>query len=67
MLQVSIIREEKEKVINGLKKRRLQRPEESIETILALDLKRRQTQQQQDALLSESNALAPEIGNLMRS
>jgi seryl-tRNA synthetase len=67
MLQVSVIREEKEKVITGLKKRRLQRLEESIEMILALDLKRRQTQQQQDALSGESNSLAREIGSLMKT
>lgn len=67
MLQVSVIREEKAKVIAGLKKRRVQQPEESINAILALDLKRRQTQQQQDALLNESNSLAREIGNLMKT
>ena len=67
MLQVSIIREEKEKVIQGLRKRRIRNIEESIEGILNLDLKRRQTQQQQDALLAEANAIAREIGNLMKS
>ncbi|HEX8041403.1 MAG TPA: serine--tRNA ligase [Chryseosolibacter sp.] len=67
MLQVSIIREEKEKVIQGLKKRGIQKPEESIETILNLDLKRRQAQQQQDALLSEANSIAREIGQLMKT
>lgn len=67
MLQVSIVREEKEKVIQGLKKRRIKNVEESIETILNLDLKRRQTQQQQDSLLAEANAVAREIGNLMKA
>lgn len=67
MLQVSFIREEKEKVIQGLKKRRIRNVEESIEAILNLDLKRRQTQQQQDGLLAESNAIAREIGTLMKS
>ena len=67
MLQVSFIREEKNKVIQGLKKRRLRNVEESIENILKLDQKRRQTQQLQDALLSEANSLAREIGNLMKS
>lgn len=67
MLQVSIIREEKEKVIDGLKKRRLKHVEESIDGILSRDLKRRQTQQQQDALLGESNAIAREIGTMMKS
>ena len=67
MLQVSLIREEKDRVIQGLKKRRIKNVEESVETILRLDLKRRQTQQQQDALLSEANSLAREIGHLMKS
>jgi seryl-tRNA synthetase len=67
MLQVSRIREEKEKVIEGLKKRGLRDVESSIETILDLDRKRRQTQQQHDALLAESNSLSREIGSLMKS
>jgi len=67
MLQVSTIREEKEKVIQGLKKRRLSNVEESIDSILNLDLKRRQTQQQQDTLLAEANSIAREIGNLMKT
>ena len=67
MLQVSRIREEKEKVISGLKKRRIPNAGKSIEAILELDVKRRQTQQQHDALLSESNTLAREIGSLMKA
>jgi seryl-tRNA synthetase len=68
MLQVSAIREEKDRIIQALKKRRgLKNIEESIEAILSLDQKRRQTQQQQDALLAESNSIAKEIGNLMKS
>ncbi|MFZ6008770.1 MAG: serine--tRNA ligase, partial [Bacteroidota bacterium] len=67
MLQVSVIRDEKEKVIQGLKKRRIKNIEEVLQNALALDQKRRQTQQQQDQLLSESNTLAKEIGNLMKT
>ncbi len=67
MLQVSYIREDREAVIEGLKKRRIPNVEEAVEAVLALDLKRRQTQQQQDTLLSESNSLAREIGSLMKS
>ncbi len=67
MLQVSIIREDREAVVQGLKKRRIANVEETLDSVLALDLKRRQTQQQQDALLSESNSLAREIGGLMKS
>jgi seryl-tRNA synthetase len=66
MLQVATIREEKDKVITGLKKRRLKNIEETIEKVLSLDQKRKQTQRQQDDLLAESNGLAKEIGNLMK-
>lgn len=67
MLQVSAIREEKEKIIHALKKRRIKNIEESLDQILLLDQKRRQTQQRQDALLAESNGLAKEIGGLMKA
>jgi len=67
MLQVSYIREEKDKVAKGLQKRRLKGIEESLEAILSLDQRRRQTQQRQDALLGESNSLAKEIGGLMKT
>lgn len=67
MLQVSLIREEREKVIQGLKKRRISNAEASVENIIQLDLKRRQTQQQQDSILAEANAIAREIGVLMKS
>lgn len=67
MLQVATIREEKDKVIQGLKKRRLKDIETSIEKILTLDSKRKQIQKQQDDFQAESNTLAKEIGNLMKS
>jgi seryl-tRNA synthetase len=67
MLQVSAIREDREKVVKGLKKRRLKSVEETLDNILSLDQKRRQTQQQQDSLLAESNALAKEIGSMMKA
>lgn len=67
MLQVSTIRDEKEKVIKGLSKRRIKGIEQTLDAILSLDQKRRQTQQQQDSLLAESNNLAKEIGSLMKS
>lgn len=67
MLQVPVIRDEKEKIIQGLKKRRLKNIDETLETILTLDQKRRQTQKLQDELQGEANVLAKEIGNLMKS
>lgn len=67
MLQVSTIREQKDLVVLGLKKRRIKNIEDTLERILSLDQQRRQTQQQQDSLLAESNSLAREIGGLMKS
>jgi seryl-tRNA synthetase len=67
MLQVAVIREEKERIINGLRKRRLKNVEETIDRVISLDRTRRQTQQQRDELLAEANKLAKEIGNLMKA
>ena len=67
MLQVATIRDEKEKIIQRLKKRRLKNIEETIEHVLTLDQTRKQTQRRHDDLLAESNTLAKEIGNLMKS
>jgi seryl-tRNA synthetase len=67
MLQVSTIRDEKDKVIQGLRKRRLKNIEQTIESILSLDQARRQTQKQQDEFQGEANALAKEIGALMKA
>ncbi len=67
MLQVSAIRDYREKVIAGLKKRRLRDIEKTLDNILSLDQQRRQTQQRQDNLLAESNTLAKEIGSLMKA
>lgn len=67
MLQVSTIRDQKEKVIAGLKKRRIRDIEQTLNHVLSLDQERRQTQQKQDNLLAESNTLAREIGALMKA
>ncbi|HEX5111421.1 MAG TPA: serine--tRNA ligase [Saprospiraceae bacterium] len=67
MLQITILRDEKDRVIQGLKKRRLKNIEDTLDQVLSLDSKRKQTQQKHDELLAESNAIAKEIGNLMKS
>lgn len=67
MLQVNVIREQREKVIEGLRKRGLQSIDKTIDQVLALDQQRKETQRRQDDLLAESNGLAKEIGNLMKS
>ncbi|MFO0506965.1 MAG: serine--tRNA ligase [Chryseotalea sp.] len=67
MLQVQVIREQKQAVINGLQKRGLKEVETALDTIINLDNKRKETQRKQDDLQAESNTLAREIGNLMKS
>src|SRR5258708_12700281 len=67
MLQINVMREHREKVIQGLKKRRLKDAEALVDNALALDQKRKDTQKLNDDVLAEANALAKEIGALMKS
>jgi seryl-tRNA synthetase len=67
MLQLTYIRENKEAVIAGLQKKRFSKAGESVEQLIVLDRKRRETQSQLDATLAQSNALAKEIGALMKA
>ncbi|MBI3232543.1 MAG: serine--tRNA ligase [Bacteroidetes bacterium] len=66
MLQIQIIKEDKEKVIAGLKKKNFARLE-LIDEVIAIDEKRRSTQQELDSNLSEAKILAKQIGDLMKS
>lgn len=66
MLQTTFLRENKELTIAGLTKKRFPNAETAVEQILRLDQKRRDTQQELDSLLARSNALAKEIGGLMK-
>jgi len=66
MLQVSKIRENKEIVIEGLKKRNFKDPESVIEEVLLVDEKRREIQKAMDDVLSEANQKAKMIGQMMK-
>ena len=66
MLQLAVIRENKEKVIKALAKRNLD-ANRLVETVLDLDEKRRATQVELDNILAESNLLSKEIGEMMKS
>ena len=66
MLQVNFIRQNKEKVLEGLAKRNLADAPEMIEKVIALDDQRKATQTSLDANLAEQNAIAKEIGGLFR-
>lgn len=65
MLVVQAIQENKERVIEGLKKRNFKQLE-LIDEVLNTDELRRKTQFELDNLLSESNALSKEIGQLFQ-
>jgi seryl-tRNA synthetase len=65
MLQIAFIRENQEKVIKALAKRNMDATS-VVEEIVQLDEKRRATQVELDGILSESNKLSKDIGELMK-
>ncbi len=67
MLQPNFIRENKETVLAGLRKRYFANAEAVVEQVLTLDQQRRDTQKELDDTLAQSNAKAKEIGALMKS
>lgn len=66
MLQVNYIRENKEQVLEGLRKKNFKQPE-LVDEVIALDDQRKSIQNQNDQVASEANALAKQVGELMRS
>ena len=66
MLELSRIREDKERVISGLITKNHTNAEEDIEKVLVLDQKRRDSQTETDAVLAEANQKAKLIGGLMK-
>ena len=66
MLALHYIRENKEAILDGLKKRNFKSPEK-IDQILELDQNRRAQQAVLDQHLAKANALAKEIGSLFKS
>jgi len=66
MLQLQLIREEKDQIITALKKRNIDAAP-ILKNVLQLDEKRRTTQSKLDNTLAESNKLSKEIGMLFKS
>jgi len=66
MLQTAFIRENREKVIQALAKRNFDATP-LVDEVIALDEKRRHTQVELDTVLSESNKLSKDIGELMKA
>lgn len=67
MLQLNFIRENKDTVLAGLRKRHFANAEAVVEQVLTLDQQRRDTQRELDDVLAQSNAKASQIGALMKS
>jgi seryl-tRNA synthetase len=66
MLQIAVIREKREEVIKALAKRNFDATA-IVDSVIALDEKRRATQVELDNILTESNKLSKDIGALMKS
>lgn len=66
MLPLVTLREEKDRVIEGLKKRHFKQLH-LVDDILLLDEQRRATQTQLDTLLAEANKVSKDIGDLMKA
>ncbi len=66
MLQLQAIREQKDQMIDALKKRNIN-GSTLLENVLQLDEKRRTTQTRLDTVLAESNSLSKEIGVLYKT
>ncbi len=66
MLQIAFIRENQEKVITSLAKRNMDATS-IVEEVVQLDERRRATQVELDGILSESNKLSKDIGEMMKA
>lgn len=67
MLQINIIREERDQVIAKLQKRNFKDAEVLVDKAISLDKNRRENQLKNDEILAEVNKLSKEIGGLMKS
>ncbi len=66
MLQVNTIRDNKEKVLTGLKKRNLKDAEQLVDAAVDYDKERRRIQVVRDEASAELNILSAQIGGLMK-
>lgn len=65
MLQVNVIRENRDEVVKKLGKKHFDAAT-IIDQVIALDNKRRSTQTELDAILAESNNIAKQVGDLFK-
>ena len=67
MLQVAYIKKYKDHVLRGLAVRNFSNAEDIINQVIKIDETRKSTQTELDNILSESNNISKEIGNLFRT
>jgi len=68
MLQISFIRESKDRVIEGLKRRNFKEEDlKIVDDLIALDDRRRSLQTELDNALAERNQMSKAIGELMKA
>ncbi len=67
MLQVQVLREEKDRVIEGLAKRNFKDAEALVNEAIEIDKNRRETQKRADELKAKSNADSKKIGELIKA
>jgi len=65
MLQISFFREEKQRIVDGLKKRNFKNIE-LVDEVISIDDKRRKMQIDLESYLSEINKISKEVGFLMK-
>jgi len=66
MLTLKLITEETDRVVRGLEKKHFMGAREAIGQVLAVDKKRRESQQELDRNLAEAKKMAAQIGSLMK-
>ncbi len=66
MLSISFIRENRDLVLSGLKKKRLKEADALIEEVISLDNKRKKTQKERDDVQFTANSEAKKIGTLIK-
>ena len=66
MLTLKLISEETERVVRGLEKKHFKGAQQAVDEVLAVDKRRRETQQQLDSNLAQAKKMAAQIGALMK-
>ena len=66
MLTLKLITEETDRVISGLEKKHFAGAKEAIDNVLAIDKRRRESQQMLDKTKQEAKLMASKIGALMK-